>query len=439
MAASANDFFDVVGFVSDEALPLLLATFSMTATFDSQFEEWESVNRNGVQTRGNKFTVKKPPRVNSGTGLTFNATSDGIYTDQYMTVVADQQRHSFVPISSDQLATYNPKTFLDSIGESQVNVIAEYIEAFNCQRAANTGFRFIGSPAVEPGQNLSYQQLTSGFAKAKTFGGSGLLSHVHLPLYETALITQSGLQQFTTKRNDEIAVNGEIGELQGNYKARFYQNSFLPTHISGTASLEGEIEISAVADSTATDPLTGETINTSTISLTNMTDTTATVVENDLLDIGAANGLHYLSYYGYQNTQQDVQCKVITGGTASGGDLDIVVYPRLTYDATDVSTDRNLPRDIVTGAAGDKVRIVKSHQKGVMFFDKHMKFVSPRLPNESPYPTGTKMDTETKISLRAYSGSVFGGNTHGFVVDNMFGSNGVPEGVVSIIFPLATS
>lgn len=433
MAAVNNQFFDVEGYVADEALPELESLFSMAATFDTQFEDWEKVEKYG--TRGNKFAVKRPARINTLDTLSFNATTSGQYDELSMTVVADQFKSAPTPISSDQLATYNPESFLSDIGRGAIASIVTKVEAFCCQRAAFTGYRFMGSPDVPVTQLQTFTDLTVGLAKFRAYGGD-VLAHCHLPIIDSAKITQSGLQQFATKRNDEIAINGEIGELTGVYNTRFYQNALLPIHTSGTASAEGEIEISAVADSTATDPFTGETVNTTTISLTNMTDATATVVQNDLLDVGALQGLKYLTYIGYENSEVDVQARVITGGTAAGGDLDIVVYPRLTFDATNTNTERNLPRAIATGAAGDKVRIVKSHRCGTVFLKDYMKFVAPKLPHEDPYKTGTYMDPDTKVSLRAYSGSVLGGNTHQFVHDIMYGANGAAEGVMRICLPL---
>ena len=256
-------------------------------------------------------------------------------------------------------------------------------------------------------------------------------------MVESAEIVNTALQQFVTQRNDDMAIDGEIGDLRGNSRVTFYETNLLQAHTAGTASEDGSLEITSLADNTAVFPGTTNTVNTTSLVLQGLT-AGATIVQDDLLDIGVANGLQYLTYVGHiASSNTNVQCRVITGGTADGGgNITITVYPRLVYDGTNVDPQRNLPRAIVNGASGDKVRIAKSHIPGFIFLEDYLKFACPNLPTKSPYATASVMDPDTKIGMRAYHGAVFDQPITQMVLDVLYGAGGAPEGCARILFPL---
>jgi hypothetical protein len=95
---------------------------------------------------------------------------------------------------------------------------------------------------------------------------------------------------------------------------------------------------------------------------------------------------------------------------------------------------RNVANTLIQ--AGMKVTPLPSHRAGVLMSGDQFYLAMPRLPEEVPFPTASKTDPDTGVSLRMYYGSKFGENQRGMIHDVIWGSTLVPEYSMALIFPL---
>jgi len=438
-----NDTFDVQGYVDDEALPLLYNRLGFVRTLDRQYANWDKPEAFG--TRGDQFLVKLPTRINADDGLTFDSTSatDGSFQERILSVTASEQANARYAITDTEQATFDVNGLLRSNPKSAVNELANKMDAFAAQGICNLGYRAFGDFQVQMGQNQTVGEVTQNVAVFQSFGCSGDTWY-GMPLGVAARITQSSLQQFVLKRNEEVAVKGELGELGGVPDTTFLTSNLLPIHTSGTAA-DNTTNFSTgygITGFTVTDPsndiTTGTQSGSTTITLSGGTNGD-TIFLHDFIDIGflnTSNPLRYLTFTGYHVSENTIQARVITGDTFDGsGNATIVVKPALIHDGTSTDVNRNMNRAVIFG--DDTVRVAKSHRCGVIYEGSYGKFVCPRLPTKEPYPSASKMEKETQLSIRVYYGATaLGLETKYFVHDTIYGFGGSAEAFGVVLLPL---
>jgi len=435
-----NSTFDVQGYIDNDALPFLHNKLGVTRTLNRSDEDYSKPLAYG--TRGDVFAIKKPTRLNAETGLTFDSTSatDGSFTEQVLFVTADQLANSRYAITDVEGAVYNVNGLLKTNPQSALDELANKIDAYNAEQVAFAGYRAFGDFNIQSAQNSTVGEVTQNIALFQSFGCARDTYYV-VPMGNAAQITQSGLQQFVMKRNEEIAVAGEIGELNGAPYTKFLATNLLPVHIAGTAADDATnfltgYTIDSVNPTPPSNVFGSSQAGTTEIVLTGGTDGT-TIVENDMIDIGflnTANPLRFLTYRGYIPSEAQVQGRVTSGGTFASGTVTITIEPALIFDSANADTNRNLNRPIIPGT--DTLRIAASHRAGAIYEGSYGYFVSPALPMREPYPTGTKRDPELQISMRAYYGAVFDRATKYFVHDVIYGFGAAPEGFGRILLPI---
>ena len=91
----------------------------------------------------------------------------------------------------------------------------------------------------------------------------------------------------------------------------------------------------------------------------------------------------------------------------------------------------NIDRPIVVGM---KIRITPSHEAGCLFQGDSFYLAVPKLPDEDPF--FTKTVDENNISIRHYSGTLLGQNTHTYVRDVTWGSQMLAEASMRILLPV---
>lgn len=428
----SNILKNVIPYLENKVLPSLYGNTVFPSLVDTEYEEWSDITKHGG--RGNKFTCKKQTRFVVKDGLVVDTANTGDFQEEFMTVVADQTKHTFWKVTADELATYPfDSKYGDEKAIAQAEEIGANIDYYLAKAATDAPFQFIGDPLVPSGNLQTYASITRAIANFRSYVGNQMI-HCVLPLTDSATIISNMLGQFANDRNNKVANTGELGSINGITNVKFYQSDILPSFTAGTAADDAQntngYAITNVNNTTSyTDPLSGDVKNTTTLTLTATNGLTAKV--GDHVQVNGPD-LYYLKYVGHIPTTVPVTTKVVAADTAAGGELTVQVYPRLDATAGDVQA--NLPRAVNTGT--DTVQFLKSHKRGVMFVKPYFKFVMPRLPNENPLMTHIVNEPETKLSLRGYYGAKPFSNLHGFVVDCMYGAGVSEEGFSLVPMPL---
>lgn len=438
-----NSKFDVVGYADKDAVPMLENKLGTVLTLDRKYQGWERAEYFG--TRGQSFTTKLPTRLNADDGITFDQTdpADGSFSERILAVTADQLKNSRYAYTNVEEAVYDVDGLLNTNPQSAVNEIANAMDRFAATSVSLRGYRAFGDFAVQSGQMQTVGEVTDAVATFQSFG-CGSRGYYLIPFRAAAKITQSGLQQFVMKRNEDIAVKGEIGELNGVPDTTFLSTNLLPIHISGTAAnnvanLGTGFTIDSVVVTPPSNLITGNQAGITTINLTGMTDG-ETILVDDIIDIGflnVSNPLIYLTFTGYNESEQSIQGRVIVGGTVVANALQIQIEPALIFDATEINVNRNLNRAIIPGT--DTLRVARSHRAAGLYIGEYGKFVNPQLPEKDTYKSASIKSKDTQLSMRVYHGDTrLGADAKYMVHDVLYGFGGAAEGFGRILYPIIT-
>jgi hypothetical protein len=272
----------------------------------------------------------------------------------------------------------------------------------------------------------SYQQLEQAFIDFTQLG-EGPITKVFLPGKAVPAIIGTGLNQFVPRRNDEIAMSWELGDFGG---VDYVRSNLLPRHVAGTIGNSDSPNNLLTVVST-NDP-TGANV-TQIVCTTPVTTDSQAIFSGDLAKfIDGVSGqidMRYLTYYGKAVSSEPVQIRMTASAASSGGNITINIYPALVWAP---GPDQNINTPIT---AGMKIEVMPTHRCGLLVNNNAFYLAMPMLPDEVPYPTESKNDEETGLSLRMYYGSRFGENQRGMVTDAIWGSTIVPNRSMRILFP----
>lgn len=277
----------------------------------------------------------------------------------------------------------------------------------------------------------SYTQLAQAVTNFKNFGAVQHGMKFYLPDVAIPSIVGSGLNQFSPKRNDEIAMSWEIGEF-GTPPVQYYSSNLLPIQNAGTV---GNANRTLTVVST-NDP-TGQNITQITFSDTTATDSNS-IKAGDLIqfqdNVGSLPNLRFATYQGTSTSAQPVQIRAIADAATSTSTVVVNFYPPLTADPANINSGNiAISSNII---AGMQVKALPSHRCGLIVGGDALYAAMPKLPNEDPYATASEYDDETGVSLRMYYGSQFGRNQRGMIWDGIIGTTAVPDYCMRVAFPL---
>jgi hypothetical protein len=426
--AISNTLQAVKTYNQDFTLPTLEAALTLTKLTNKKFNNWKTITKQ----RGQTVEYRKPTLFNVTNSLSFDPVNDGSFAERFAYLTVDQERLTNYAITDEQLATYPLEELANDMGDESMIAMAGNIDSYVAQKACSGGYRWVGDREAKAGTMGSFAALRQAVVAARNFGGSQTL-HCVIPDTSIPSIFSSGAQEYIPDRNNDLDKSWRLPQVGGMANTQFYQSQLLPTHTSGTAAGK-EVAITNVTESTYTE--NGETLSASEIVLSGLTSG-ETIVADDLGDISGATPIRFLRQQDKTPTAINPQFKVITGGTADGsGNLTIKVAPALIFDATNKNPERNLSRAIVP--ATDKLYIVKSHKRGVIFYQPAFQMACPKLPSKSPYASDVAQ-TESGIALRSYHGSVFGEPITQMVHDVLFGVSMDRDYAATLIFPLESA
>lgn len=407
---------------------------------NKKFQNFENLEKQ----LGDAVQFDVPPRAVAMNGLVASFQSA---QQRFGTLVCDQAANSSMAFTAQQFI-FNVRDYMEKFGMARVEEISAKIEK-NVLRnidssvpvmtvnsdgqSVPTGalhtesgpYRFYGD-GITPIN--SFQQLAQMLALNGEYGMPNGSPDVVLPNMAIPGIVGSGLNQFVNDRNEMMANSWDLGTYKGS-NARYYRSNLLPIHYAGSVGND-VLELTVVSTN---DP-TGANITEITFSGANASDS-GSIKSGDLGQfsdgISGIRDMRYLTWTGHEECEVPVQFRVLAdAGSNGGGQVTVQVFPALS---STFGPNQNLNQNII---AGMKVKMLPDHRCGVVINGKAFYMAMPKLPDEVPFPTGTKTNKSTGASLRLYYGTLFGKNTRGVINDAIWGSYMQPEYMMRIVFPL---
>lgn len=385
---------------------------------------------------GSTVTFDTPPRFVSNDGLVVS-TFDSV-AQEVRSLTVNKARNVNFAFSAEQLVfNIDNSGYRTEFEKAAIAELGSYIEQDIAGVIPSSTYRFYsagvsGSGPYTPAPINSYTQLATALARFKEYGSAPTDYEMFLPNLSIPPIVGSGLNQFALTRNNEIANSWELGKWDN---CDFYTSNLLPLHISGTTGNSQQLlTITSVTR-------TSGAIVSLTFSGATASDANA-VKADDVFEFQNVSGLttpNFLSYTGHAQIGLPFQFRATTDAAAdSSGNVTITVDPEI-IDSTSVGSNPLLARyqnTFGTIASGMKVLGVPTHRCALLCSGKPLFLAMPKLPDADPYKTANEYDDETGASLRLYTGSGFGNNIYGSILDCIWGKTLVKEYSMRLIFPV---
>lgn len=372
-----------------------------------------------VGQKGTTVNFDLPPRFVGVNSLVANFEPAA---QRLQPLTVDKEYSVSYSFSAQQLI-YNVEDYMSRFGLGAVVEIGNVVGASVAQNALTAPFRIFGDGRVALN---SYQQYAQALANFRNFGDPGYPTCVYVDDVSIPAVIGSGLQQFVTGRNEDIANSWELGKFSN---AEFYQTNLLPVQIAGAY---GQANLTLTITAISAD---GTTI---TFSSSGGAQAIA-LAQYDILtlDPNGAAGLFFLQFTGYQTSAQKVQVRVQANTSGSGGGaVTATVYPPLISGVDQPLNNNkniNLPLASLVGVTATSTG---NHRRGLITGAQALFLAMPRLNDMDPFPTGNETDVKTGVTMRQYYGSQFGQNIQAMVHDVIWGSTAVPEYTMGIAYPL---
>ena len=430
--ALPNNILQTVQTYQKAELAWLLNSFCGIHMSNKKFKNFNDLEAN----LGDSVGFDLPPRYIGYDGLVITTQP----SQQRLQTLTCSQAVNVSAGYSDQQFIFNVRDYMDRFGEGAIKELGSIVESdflrnivsgVRINDPQNAGFgnlqtnsgpyRFFGD-GITP--IASYGQLAQALANFRDFGASNLKVRGLLPMVDVPAIVNSGLNQFSMDRNNEISMSWMLGKFSD---CEWYQSNLLPTHIAGTIGNAG-----TTLTLVSTNDPTGNNVTQLTFSGAG-TDVNA-VKSGDLFQfqdgVGSLPNMRYLTFIGHQISNQPVQFRATADAASSAGTVVVDVFPPLVWAQTQ---NQNLN---ATLQAGMQVKALPSHKAGLIYSGDQYYLAMPKLPDQSPFTTVTTMDKDSGASIRHYFGVQFGQNVRSYVRDVIWGSTLVPDNSMRLIFPV---
>ena len=441
MANTPVNILQTVQTYQKAELAWLLNSYVGISKANKKFEDFNDLTAN----LGDTVVFDTTPRYISYAGLVITEQP----STQRVQSLTCSQAANVAAAYTDQQFIFNVREYMDRFGISAMKELGAIIESdilrnfvsgviVNDPQNANFGspqlhsgpFRFYGD-GVTPIN--SFTQLAQAVANFEDFGAATHDMMSILPVANIPAIVGTGLNQFAMRRNDEIAMDWELGRFAN---TEWYESNLLPTHVSGTigntAAPNNIMTVVSVNDPTG--------VNVTSISFTEPTGgTDANAVKaGDLFQfndgVSGQPNMRFLTFIGHKVTQQPVQFRATANAGTTAGAITVQIE---TISGVGLVWAQNQNQNINnTIVAGMTVTPLPSHRAGILMSGNQFYLAMPRLPDESPFTTVNMTDADSGASIRHYFGSQFGMNNRAYVRDAIWGSTLVSENSLRMIFPL---
>lgn len=439
--AAPNNILQVVQTYQKAELAFLLNSFCGISLANKKFKDFNSM----VANLGDTVTFDRGPRYITYNGLVITQQK----SEQLVQSLTASQAANVSAAYTDQQFIFQVEEYMSRFGESAMKELGTQIETdilknivsgvrINDPQNSNFGqlqtnsgpFRFYGD-GVTPIN--SFGQLAQAVANFEDFGAAKNKKIGIIPMVNVPGIVNTGLQQFATNRNNEIANSWELGEFAG---VKWYSSNLLPTHVAGYVGQAGGVN--AVLTVVSTNDPTGQNITQITFTEPQGLSLPNPVNPGDLMQIndGVLNmpNMRFLTYIGHTPCQQPVQFRVISTTPSVAGTFTATVQ---TTNGVGLVSAANANQNLNnTLQAGMQCTVLPSHKAGVIMSGDQFYLAMPQLPDQEPFPTINTQDKDSGAAIRHYYGVQFGQNVRSYVRDAIWGSCLVSENCLRLVFPM---
>lgn len=443
MSSFAQNALQAVQTYQPAALGYMLNECCFLNTANLKFQNFQ----NEVGNLGTAVSLQLPYKFSFAEGL---APSWQPITQRLTQLVCDQsgnvsisttnqQRIFNFDASAEEFTTSLAKGAIVTLGNSiETNIGLNFVSGVvnKDPSSANFGslntfsgpYRFFGNGSTALS---SFQQLATMQMFYKNFGSANGKYNTYLPDYVIPGIVSSGLNQFASARNDEIADSWMVGTF-GSPPVNYYQSNLLPTHLSGNVGVAG-----TVLTVVSTNDPTGQNVTQITFSGATNNDANA-IYSGDMAQFndgvsGKAN-LRFLTFVnnGVSESVNPVQFRVTANAAANGsGQVTVTLSNALNWAG---GQNKNINHAI---EAGMQVTFLPDHRAGCVINDDAFYVAMPQLPDQSPFYSASKYDEETGASICLSYGALFNENQMGFKFMGVWGSLVVPDYSMRVIVPVS--
>jgi len=397
-----------------------------------------------VNNLGATVNFDLPYRFVENVGLVVNF--QGI-EQRYFPLTVDQAYNvATAATAQDRLFTLDKDAFWEKIGKGAVRTLGACVEKMGCSLAhsalpvmsiVNGQSIPTGAYHTESGPSRFYgdgstaittiQQLQQMVTNYQEVGDPGDIE-VLLPLNIVPAIVGAETAKFVLRRNEELAQSWELGTYAN---VKYNTSNLLPVHVSGTvgnATAASDRQLTVVS----TDDSTGANITTITCTTTDTTDASAILAGDigEFIHVAGKTDVKFVTFYGKNPTSQAAQVRVTANAASSGGT--VIITLATPFCATS-SAKQNINTNIV---AGMKIQMVPSHRCGMLVAGRGLMCAMPSLPDTTPFPSSSKVDEKSGVSMRVYWGEIPFQNQRGLVQDLAFGFALPPEYCMRLVIPL---
>lgn len=446
MATSAN-ILQAVQTYQKSGLARLVNMFAGIAKANKKFQNFENLTAQ----LGNTVTYDTPPRASANVGLVVSSFDtveqrvnsltvggfdssgnplNGGFFDQFGNLNAANCNFA---VSSEQLVfNINNNDYRKVFEESMMVELGTIIERSILNRFINDTYRFY-TAGVDPISKQvnpinSFAQLAFAESKFKDYGCPAYGDYeCFIPNMAVSSIIATGQNKFTPKHNDMRFNSWEIGVFD---TFNYNRSNLLPVHVAGTM---GQNQDTLTITSFVTNADGG--INQITFSGASTNNPGASLPGDLGFFLHGVTGqpdLFYLTFTGHAPSEVDVQFQVTNNATSAGGNVTLNITPTL-YSAPGKNQNINAPI-----AVGMQVQLMPSHRAGVMYAGSPFYLAMPQLPDQAPFITSSHSDAESGAAIRLTTGSAFGQNLTGSIVDSIWGAKLTPEYGMRMLFPVTT-
>lgn len=398
-------------------LAWLLNSFCFISTANKKYKDFERANPANL---GDTITFDKPPRFTANDGLVISTQA---VEQRVQTLTVDKAKNIAIGVTSQQLI-FNLFDYMDRFGKAAIQEMGSVVEADIADICVTAPYRFYGN-GITPIN--SFYQLAEALTLFRTFGASPYKTRGYLLDVSIPSIVNTGMNQFTPNRNNELANSWELG---GFSNADWYISNLLPTHTAGT---EGQAQATLTVVST-TQNADGGVITITFSNTTNPSDADSVKLydKGQFQDgVSGIPNIRFRTFEGHIPSSAPVQFKVTANAASTAGSqVTVSIDPPLQAAS---GKNQNITTAIVPGM---EVKFLPSHRAGMIQSGDQFYVAMPPLPDQSPYITSIATDPDSGASLRMYAGAQFGQNLNDTVHDIIWGKTQVSDNSMSVIFPL---
>jgi hypothetical protein len=418
-------------------LAWLQNSYCLISITNKKFNNFENMTAN----LGDTVTFDKPPRFRTMNGLVTTQQP----SKQEVQSLAVTQAYNVSRGYTDQQWIFNVDKYMDVFGKAAAEEMGATIESdlakifssemrVNDPQNENYGefvdgqggpYRFYGN-GID--QINSVGQLSEMLAQFRAFGAASNCKAV-LPIEITPQIISTALNQFVGKRNDEYAMDWELGRFN---QCDWYESNLLHTHVAG--SIGQQSSPNNILTVVSTNDPTGKAVTQITCTEpTSSTDADA-IKRGDMgqfmLGVAGRTNVFFRTYTGHVATRLPAQILITADAATVSGTVTITIDPPICWAAT---ANQNVTTPIV---AGMKIKLLPTHVAAALWSGDQFYMAAPRLPDTEPFSNSTVTDPDSGMSMRTYWGTQIGQNNRQYTDDCIIGATAVNNNMMRIIIPV---